>query len=361
MKRNKNKIELTAVIFIVLILIGSLVYQNRGFLRSDIEAAKPVFSYETAARYTFETVDGNILALDSEALTCMSKNGHKQWDVIKKTSNPRMHTSDKHILVFDRGGKQLDAYIQESKLWEFTTEHPIVTAKINSNGCAAVVSYEIGYKGKVEIIDNTGELLYKWLLSEDYIIDVDVSPDSKYFAAVVLRPGSAKTTSSIIVVDIDGERKKGEVSFDGNLIFSMKYQKNGSIVAVGSDLLAGISPKGEKLWTVDFEGKELESFKLGYNTSSVLSFAGSRNNSVVQIYGKKGQKIGEYISDEEVGDVDIFETTIAAAEKNNVVLLNQNGQVSTKTPFNKNINKLLLLSRHRIAIIGSNGVEILKP
>ncbi|MCK9479365.1 MAG: DUF5711 family protein [Firmicutes bacterium] len=361
MRKKKNKIEPSLVIFIIVVLLGALAYQNRGLLRANLESSKQVFAYESTSQLSFDASKGNLLALDSDGLICLSEEGRKKWNIVHQISNPRMNVSGGYSLVFDKGGKEVHCYLRNSKLWEHTTEQPIITAKINKNGCAVVVSHAAGYKAKVEVIANEGEPIYEWLLSEYYVIDVDISPNAKTFAAAVLRPDSAEVTSSVIVVDIDGERIKGEMVFNGSLVFDILYQKNGSIIALSEDRLVGVSSKGEKLWDVNFEERQLSSYKLGYDTGSVLAFLGSRNNSIVQIYGKKGQKIGEYISDEKVNDVDIFDNTIAVAEKGCVVMLGQSGLVTVKTEQKHDIKQIMLLSRHRVAAVGNNNIEIIKP
>jgi hypothetical protein len=361
LKRSKNKTALTAVIFIVAIMLGILLYQSRGFLRAESEDANTVFSFEAGQQYSFDALNGNIIALYNEGMTCISSNGKRPWSIIRNISNPRMQTSGKHTLVFDRGGKELYAYNAGSEMWSYLSDEPIITAKINTSGYAAVVSHEAGYKSKIEIIDNTGELLYQWLLSQNYIIDVDVSPDCKYFVAAALSPDNANVTSSIVVVDIDGERIMNESFLNDCLVVSIKYQKDGSVIALCQDELVGISSKGEKQWVVSFEGRQLQNYKLGYNTATVITFAGSRNNSILQVYGKNGQKTGEYISEDAIKDVDIYENTIAAAEAREIILLNQTGRVSIKSQLKKDIKKVILLSRHRIAVVGSGTVEIIKP
>ncbi len=117
LKKKKNKIELAAVVFIIMILAGLLIRQNRGFFRLNFEKSKPVFSYESASQYTFGTMQGNILVQDNEALYCLSQSGRRQWTLIHQITSPRMQSSADHTIIFDRGGKEAKAYLRNSRLW----------------------------------------------------------------------------------------------------------------------------------------------------------------------------------------------------------------------------------------------------
>jgi hypothetical protein len=359
-KKNKNKSAYYAVIIIIIIILAFAVYQNRGTLRA-LNGSSEVFSYESGQNFSFDTQNGNVVAIGSDGAQCFSDKGIRKWNVIRRFVNPRMQNEGDFNLFYEKGNKEVYLYSDGSKIWEYVSDQPIITAKINAKGYAAVVSYETGYRAKIEIIDGLGSLLYKWQLSEDYVIDADVSPDCKQFAAATVSPNDANVTSRVTVVDIDGEKITGETLLEGTLTVCIEYQKNGSIAAVGSDKLVCISPRGEMQWAVDFEEKQLQKFKLGYNTSHILTFEGSRNNSILEIYGKDGKKTGEYISGEEIKDIDINGATIAVLEKQELSLISLKGAVMSETELKKDVKKVMLLPKNRIAAVGSSSVEIIKP
>lgn len=360
-KNNKNKIGSAAVIFIMVIILGVLAYSNRGILRKDGGQSKTVLSFETGSHQRFENSGNNILALGKEGIDCISQAGEQLWSITKQLSSPVMQSEKDHILLFDRGGKDAAVYRGGERLWEITAQQPIITAKINQRGYTAIATYDVGYKGRIEIYNTHGELVYKWQLGDSYVVDIDVSPDCRYFAAVTVSSGQQQLASKLSVVNIDAERVEGEVEYPETLLITIKYQAGGNLVALGEDELIGISAGGQQKWAVEFEGRELQKFKLPYDSSCVLSFAGSRNNSIIQIYNRNGHKTGEYISEGEVKVVDVSGNSVAAAEDRSISVLNLKGRVSSKIQTQREIRSALLTQNGRVAVVYGNTVEIIKP
>lgn len=359
-KKNKNKKLSAAVIFILVIALGALAYFNRGLFQLENIGSASVFSFETGQHYQFDAWEGRILALNSEGLTCINQNGKQPWKISRQLSKPSMQTAGSYTVLFDRGGRDIAAYSAGAMLWEKKTDQPIITAKINEKGYCAVVTYEIGYKGKIEVSNSKGELVYSWKLGENYIVDVDISPDCKFFAAATVLTASSGVASKVTVVDIDAESILGEVQREDSLVMSIKYQKNGMLYAIAEGELIGISPKGEQRWVVGFEGRQLQKFKLPYNTSFVLSFVGSRNNSIVEIYNTEGRKTGEYISESEIKAMDVKSGEIIVSQQKKVMLLNLKGRVVAQAEAEREIRSVLLLPDKKAAVVLGGSVEIIK-
>lgn len=360
-KKIKNKTSTVLVVLIIVIVFGIIAYTNRSnFVGSSI-SGRTVFNFDTGQQYKFESQRSYITALCADGIVAFNQNGRKTWDIQRQTSNPRMQNEEGYTLLFDKGNNEISAYNDGAKMWERSMEQPIITAKINAKGFAAVVSYEIGYKGKIEILNSAGELIYMWQLGENYVVDVDISPDCRFFAAAAVLPAHAKLTSKVAVVDIDAESIIGETVREDTLIVEIKYQSGGSLVALGEDELVGISSRGEQRWVVDFGGRQLQKAILPYNTSCVLTFAGSRNNSVVEVYNREGQKTGEYISDRQITAIDVFNNSIVLAEKRNIIMMNLNGRVSAQTEFQREIKDVMLMAHGNVAVVGNNSVDIIKP
>lgn len=349
-----------AVLFIVLILLGAFAYYNKGFLRFSTVSDNYVFDYETGQNYQFAVQEGRIISLNSEGLICANQKGKELWRISKQLSKPSMQTVGGYTLLYDRGGRDIAAYSGNTLLWEKKTEQPIITAKINEKGYCGIVTYEIGYKGKIEISNDKGELIYSWKLGENYVVDVDISPDCKYFAAATISTNASNVASKVTVVDIDGERVSGETLREDSLIMSIKYQSNGNLFALAEGELVGISPKGEQKWVVSFEERQLQKFKLPYDTSIVLSFIGSRNNSILEVYSKDGKKTGEFISENEIKAVDVLDGEVLISQQSKAILLSLKGRVIAQADTGREIRGVFLMSNRKAAAVIGNAVKIIK-
>ncbi|MDR0405163.1 MAG: DUF5711 family protein [Clostridiales bacterium] len=362
-KKRKNKNRAGIVLLIVIAALGGMAYANRGALKrgAAIDAGKTVFRFETGQQYQFAVSKNNLLALNGEGVTCVSQSGAAVWNAQRQASNPCMQSEGGYTLLFDRGNRDVAAYDGGTLLWELQTEQPIITAKINQKGYSAVVTYDVGYKSRIEVYDARGGLVYQWRLGDRYVVDAEVSPDCNYFAAAVISPDGASLTSKIIVVDIDAEQAIGETARADSLVMQIKYQADGSIVALCENELVGVSAKGERQWAADFGGRELQHFKLSYDTNCVLVFAGSRNNSILEVYSRDGKKTGEYVSDSEITDIDVRRNVIAAAEHRSVVLLNLKGAARARLETRKEVKKSMLTANGNLALAGGGTVDVIKP
>ncbi|OQB14725.1 MAG: hypothetical protein BWY15_00876 [Firmicutes bacterium ADurb.Bin193] len=356
-RKSSNKIRFTAVLLILTGLVAYAVYMNRDTFMGGRQPAKEIFSFETEKHYRFEKLGKSIIALGNDGMTCVSSSGKTQWNIERKMQNPCIETAQGNIIIFDRNGKDIALYSGENLIWEKKTEQPIITAKVNARGYTAVVTYEIGYKGMIEILNAKGEPVYLWRLGEDYVIDVDISPDCRYFAAATLNTEGEKLSSKITVVDIDGERIAGETTREDSLIINLKYQPSGNIVALGEGELVGVSSRGAAKWAVSFEGRALTGFELPYGTDCVVVFEGSRNNSVVEVYSRDGAKTGEYVSESEITSMDVSQKYIAVAENKNISLLNLKGRVLNKAVSQREVKDIILLPGKEIIAAEKNSVR----
>ncbi len=340
--------------------MGGLVYANRGLFTPPPDKQASVFDFDTGSQYRFAAQDGRLIAVNAEGMLGINQNGGRAFAVSRPMTKPVFQTAGSHTLMFDRGGTDVAVYSGGALVWEAKTEQPLITAKINEKGYAAVVTYEVGYKARIEVRTDKGEAVYHWRLGENYVVDVDLSPDGKRLAAVILSSAAAKLTSKVTVVDIDGEKILGEVLREDSLIFAVKYQKGGDLVAVGEDELLGISSKGVQKWAVSFENRTLQKYAVPDDSGAVLCFGGGRNNSLIEAYGSDGKKTGEYVSETEIKSLDAGSGGILVSEQRSLTLLSYKGRAVATAQTEREIRSVLLLSGKKAAVVLSNSVKIIK-
>lgn len=361
MKKKKNKTTLLIVILILTATLAYIAYENRGFIQSANGEGKEILTFDSALNHVYDVYKGNIVMLNSDSLSLISQKGVKVREHFQHMSKPCIYASGSMILHYDMGGRDIFLYNDSNEIWRKKTEQQIITAKTNQQGYTILVTYEVGYKSKITVLDTKGDPIYVWQLGEDYIVDVDIAPDSRSFVAAAITPKEKDLTSKIAVVDINLEKIIGEEIRNNSLISSINYVSGGDIVALGESELVGISSKGLLRWQVSFEGKRLEKFHITYNGTSVLVFGGSRNNSIVEIFNRNGTKTGEFITSDEVSSVHVLNNNVAVTAGKRVTFLNLKGKVTSFFDTDRELRKALLLSPRKAAIILGNSIEIIRP
>ncbi|MDD3766012.1 MAG: DUF5711 family protein [Eubacteriales bacterium] len=361
MKKNKNKTKVLVVILLITVFLGYIVYENRGKIQSANGRGKEILSFDSSQNYAFDAYNGNILMTSSDTLALISQNGFKVWERIFHMSKPQVCISGSMILHYDMGGRDISLSSSGSEIWRKKTEQKIITAKVNRRGYAILVTYEVGYKNKITVLSPKGEPVYIWQLGEDYVVDVDIASDGRSFAAATITPKEKDLTSKITVVDINLEKIIGEVTRADCLISNISYVTGGDIIALGESEMVGISSKGQVKWQVSYDGKRLEKFYIVQSGTSVLAFSGSRNNSIIEIYSKSGLKTGEFITDEKASSVHVLNNTLAVAAGERATFLNLKGRSVSYFDTECELQKVLLLSPRKAAIVLGNSIEIIRP
>ncbi len=360
---KKNRLLYTIVLLIIILAIGGIIYANRSFLQigATSNERQTIFSFESGQQFQFEKSKDNVLVINNEGITCVNQTGTHLWNIINHLATPCVQANGNYTLIFDRGGKTLATYNGSAKIAEITTEQKIITAKINPAGYIALVTDEVGYKAKIEVYNQRGQVVYKWMLGENHPVDVDISPDCKQLVAATLCTSSGKISGTITFVDIDKEKVISETKRDDSLLISVKYSKNGSLIALGEGELLGFNQKGENKWNVNFDGRTLQSFDLSNDSNIVLALTGSRNNTFVDVYDYNGKKRGEYVSDFQIKSLDVNDGTIAVSQQRDIKLLNFKGKVKSQKTVQKDVRDIILLPQDKVAVIGGNTVDIIKP
>jgi len=359
---KKNRLLYSIVLLIVMLSLGGLIYANRSFLQiGSPNERQTIFSFESGQQFQFEKAKDNVLVISNDGIICVNQSGTHLWNIINHLTTPCVQSEGAYTLIFDRGGKVLTTYNGNAKIAEIITDQKIITAKINAAGYIALVSNEVGYKAKIEVYNQHGEVVYKWMLGESHPVDVDISPDCKQLVAATLCTNSGKISGTITFVDIDKEKVINETKRDDSLLISVRYSKNGSLIALGESELLGFNKKGENKWNVNLDGRTLQSFDLSNDNNIVLALTGSRNNTIVDIYDQNGKQRGEYVSDFQIKSLDVNEGTIAISQQRDIKLLNFNGKVKSQKTVQKDIHDIILLPQDKVAVIGGNTVDIVKP
>jgi len=352
----KRKIIIAVCIVIAVLVCGVALSMNRGTIGgADI---KEIFTYDT--EYKFLKSDKNLIAVNNDGIVAIDKDGKKVWEEITQASDGHAVSEGGYTLFYDKGGYTARVFKDGVKTAQITTDQPILNAKINKNGYFSVISYEIGYKSKIEIFNRQGELVYNWKLGEGYAVDAELSPNGKMVAAIILYTDGGALESCVAIADINREIAVAEHRKKDTLLFSVNYQSNGNIVCVGESETIGYNGRGEEKWSIEYGDKALQHFEVPYSNNIALVFAGGRNNSVVEFYNERGAKKGEYTSDEEIGAIDVNGATYSVAMPRKVVLLSGRGKEKSRFAMQKDIKDVSLLTEKEIAVVSNGVVELVK-
>ena len=93
-----------------------------------------------------------------------------------------MSSSEKYLVVAEKGGKNFCVIYENELLWSGSVEGSISEININSNGYVSVIVTNTTYKSVVIAYNNEGIELFKTYLSYTYALCSDISNNNRYLA-----------------------------------------------------------------------------------------------------------------------------------------------------------------------------------
>lgn len=352
---NKSKI-------ILIVLIAAAFVSVAVFLTNSITNSGGKVIYEQAAgqRCVYDESNGDLVISGQEGLTIVDKNGGTKLSLVKSFQNPVYCGCGDYKLFYDKKGTTLMYFKGEGEQKTITTDLPIINAVINSVGNFAIATMETGYKGKIEVYDHSGEAVYKWQIGNSYVVDMDISPDCKYMAVVLLDMTGQTAGARTVMINLDKAEIVSDSTLSDNLPIDVKFIKSGLALTVTDVGVYAIDKSGKEKWDYQFGEKILESYKICDNGSAVFEFHGASNNSVIEMYTSGGKKSGEYVSQNTIAAIDASEHTVAATDGKFIKLLNWHGGDKGVIKSQTDLKDIVILDASCITAIGNNSVEAVK-
>ena len=141
----------------------------------------------------------------------------------------------------------------------------------------------------------------------------------------------------------------------------VRYIRDGSLIMVAEDGIAGYSSSGEERWTVSYENRLLHTFDVDYGGNCVVALGGNQNNTVVTMSSKNGKKTGNTLRIRrccrwmQTAGISRF------TSENRVSVINYKGKVQASVAIpQRDIRRILLLSGRTTIVIGRSYVELMK-
>lgn len=353
---KENKTVIYIIIFLVIILFGTLIYINRGVFAPVVNGKTIYTTGENTDPY-FLNDNGVLAVVTNDSVKGITGDGKEKYVINKAYSRPIARSSGKYLLEYDLEGNGLCVYKDGKRAVNYNAEKPIKLAKVNESGYTAVVMAGNGYKEKVVILDKSGEEIYEWLLSESYILDIDIAPACNKFVASVVSTESSMAQGSLLFIDINREKIINSVKRNDSIFPVIKYIKNNYLIAVGESEMIGFDGKGKAKWNVNYRGATLKSYKVAENGHPVLAFEGNRNNTVLKIYNNRGKETGEKEFDEEIKSFDCMDGRIVVASKRTITVLGYSGYKKLSKKATKDIRRVIMLNKNKLIVINADSAE----
>ena len=207
--------------------------------------------------------------------------------------SPRLLTSSKYFLVYDRGetSRSYSVFNSFAELKTETYDYPITGAALSDNGSYALVTRDDSYRGIVRMYNDSFRQIME-IKKDKYILSIDLSDDGKTLAIASVYDQSGDFVSEITTVQVGAEQADVVMTKEGILPLRVKFMKDRSIGVLYNDRTVIYHTDGTEKASYSYSAMPSVNAEIGdayvcgvYNTSVI------GNDKTAEIYDTEGHTV----------------------------------------------------------------------
>lgn len=239
-------------------------------LEKDDQGQTAEFTYTRDATNAFASLNGSLVLCSDTALQLYSNSGVLYIDRQVKMNDPVISVCGTYAVVYDVGGNNLYVIHNKEVVFEYTSKTgcDLLSARVNENGCLAVVEEASGYKASVRIYNSAFKLVLAENVSSEYVVDAVISPSNSQFAVVSIAQHSGKFSSIVSLYDGKEGDQLASTVLEGQFILELHWQSN-NIWLQGNDSATVLDQELNVLGTWSEPNQYLQGYSLNGDNYAV--------------------------------------------------------------------------------------------
>ena len=239
-------------------------------LEKDDQGQTAEFTYTRDATNAFASLNGSLVLCSDTALQLYSDSGVLYIDRQVKMNDPVISVCGTYAVVYDVGGNNLYVIHNKEVVFEYTSKTgcDLLSARVNENGCLAVVEEASGYKASVRIYNSAFKLVLAENVSSEYVVDAVISPSNSQFAVVSIAQRSGKFSSIVSLYDGKEGDQLASTVLEGQFILELHWQSN-NIWLQGNDSATVLDQELNVLGTWSEPNQYLQGYSLNGDNYAV--------------------------------------------------------------------------------------------
>ena len=234
---------LGCVVFGIFRYQDDLTLENIQRMMSYVKAAGTTadpfteYRFEAGLETVYAPFGAGLAVSSGDTYSFISGLGSSKYSIQLHYNDPALCTSDKFVLIYDRGGKGFCVANSYAEYLNTALESPILTASMNREGAFALVTNEAGARSAVSVYNKKQTLLCQWITNQYYVLSASISPDSDRFAVLALGQESEGLTlvTRVLCFEIGQEEASWTVDLGQRQVYSMTHDKSGGLVILCDD------------------------------------------------------------------------------------------------------------------------------
>ncbi len=349
-KVNKRRLlfSLTAII-ILFIFIYNIPGIYDFFMYSDYQEVEGL----VGGSYMMERYYDDMLCYNNKEISRVSAKGEVKWNIPVSTTSPKLIVKDDYILLADLGGNNAYLYDEDKLKASIELKEEIFAAALDKSGNVALASKKQGYKGNIAVFDKHGEEQYDFSSGEGYISALDIRGGK--IAVSQINAEDSGLYSKLILLDWKSNKEKLCANEKDKMVFDIRFQSGGSIIAVSDKDFAGYDRSGKERFKVSYGGRRLIKYNTESDDNMVFCFQGDRNNTVIESYSKRGRLRGTKSENGEIANLDVCKEAIVINTMRTVKRLDPKGRERSAEVMGHDVRGIKMFASRRHTFVTGNS------
>ena len=239
-------------------------------LEKDDQGQTAEFTYTRDASNAFASLNGSLVLCSDTALQLYSNSGVLYIVRQVKMNDPVISVCGTYAVVYDVGGNNLYVIHNKEVVFEYSSKTgcDLLSARVNENGCLAVVEEASGYKASVRIYNSAFKLVLAENVSSEYVVDAVISPSNSQFAVVSIAQRSGKFSSILSLYDGKEGDQLASTVLEDQFILEVHWQSN-NIWLQGNDSATVLDQELNVLGTWSEPNQYLQGYSLNGDNYAV--------------------------------------------------------------------------------------------
>lgn len=321
------------------------------------EKSSVIIPYEYANISDYAKYGSGIVCAATNRMQYINSDGKTEWECTTSVIDPILVTDGKYILLAQKDGTKICLYENNTLLYDADTEGTIITADVSSNGDSVLVTDREMYSGTVEAYNKRGDCIYLWSSGDMNVLDASISPSSRNIAAAMVNTDSV-VYSTVRIFDIAKEGVKSETTFEGTLLFDIKYF--GDVAnAFGDNLIAGVKSNGKTVFNIDFENAPIVNYTYDDNGNKLVC-AEVNNAPTLMIFNSEGKQKGEAAVDELPSFLGIDKKRILYNAERYIISGKIGDSKLSRYNASMDVKDLIMIDKNTFFVVYSNSLQLVK-
>ncbi|SEK83352.1 DUF5711 family protein [Ruminococcus albus] len=297
-EKKKRRVRTIAAVLIVALFAGgaylargkwvpkleSVLYRPKETIVNDGEVKKGNFplSFDDGAVSSISNTGSYLLCLDKNQLKFYDSDGEEVNSFSHNYADPVMRTSDKRVLLYDKGGSSLMVVGRKSEMFTKSVKNRLIMAELASNDNVAVVTSDERYAGILTVYDGNGREIYKWSSSASVLsVTFDESGSGCFVTTYSNKGGMLSSVVRYLTFDSEDP----EMVSESLPVLALQAVKNesGDIWVAGDTAFYRLDSRGKILTTYKYEGT-ISDFALSSSCAAVVLDGIRRRSSELLIF-----------------------------------------------------------------------------